>query len=236
MASISLPQGIKVQKSEEFIVALAIFDLDNTLIAGDSDHAWGDFLVSKGVVDADTYKTANDQFYQDYLAGELDIHKYLQFALTPLIREPVTSLLNLRQEFMQQVVVPMILEKGKILLANHRQAGDLCLIITATNRFVTEPIAEHLAVDDLIATEPEIVDGRYTGRIAGTPSYQQGKVVRLNSWLEGKHFKLADTWFYSDSHNDIPLLKSVGHPVAVDADSTLSDYAKRYNWKQISLR
>lgn len=217
-------------------MALAIFDLDNTLIAGDSDHAWGEFLISKGVVDSATYKSANDQFYQDYIAGHLDIRKYLRFALAPLANEPITKFYKLREEFLQKIVTPMILDKGKTLLAEHRQAGDYCLIITATNRFVTEPIAEKLGVDDLIATDPEIVNGRYTGEISGIPSYQEGKVSRLKEWLQRKEFDMAGAWFYSDSHNDLPLLSWVGNPVAVDADQKLGEHAKRHQWKQISLR
>lgn len=217
-------------------MALAIFDLDNTLIAGDSDHAWGDFLVQKGVVNAETYKKTNDQFYQDYVEGNLDIYKYLRFALEPLAREPLAKLLIWRKEFIDKVITPIILNKGRALLAEHRKAGDYCLIITATNRFVTEPIAEDLGVDDLIATEPEMVENRYTGNLTGTPSYQHGKVVRLRSWLKGKQFDLQEAWFYSDSHNDIPLLEIVGKPVAVDPDEKLTRHATRLNWKQISLR
>jgi HAD superfamily hydrolase (TIGR01490 family) len=217
-------------------VVLAIFDLDNTLIAGDSDHAWGDFLITKGVVDPLAYKKTNDQFYQDYVDGILDIHKYLRFALEPLTREPLEKLTAWRDEFMHKIISPMLLSKGKDLLAWHRQAGHHCLIVTATNSFVTDPIARELGVDDLIATEPEIIDGRYTGEIAGTPSYQEGKVIRINDWLRNKPFRLADAWFYSDSHNDIPLLQRVGHPVAVDADDKLSEHATRHHWQQISLR
>ena len=217
-------------------MALAIFDLDNTLIAGDSDHAWGEFLVTKGSVDPVSYKTTNDQFYQDYLAGNLDIIKYMSFALEPLSREPMIQLYEWRQEFIDQVVAPMILKKGEDLMTRHKKQGDYCLIITATNRFVTEPIATKLGVDDLIATDPEIVNNRYTGKITGIPSYKEGKVLRLDDWLSKKPFSLADAWFYSDSHNDIPLLEKVGHPVAVDADTELSAYAKHKRWNQLSLR
>jgi len=217
-------------------LALAIFDLDNTLIAGDSDHAWGDFLISKNVVDPDIYKRTNDQFYQDYVNGELDIHRYLRFALEPLTKEPLPTLLNWRQQFMEQVVLPMILPAGRQLLSRHRQAGDFCLIITATNRFVTEPIAEELGVDDLIATEPEFVDGHYTGHVVGTPSYQSGKVERLNCWLNDRPYDLESACFYSDSHNDIPLLEKVGNPIVVDPDSILAEHAERQQWQTMSLR
>lgn len=217
-------------------MTLAIFDLDNTLIAGDSDHAWGDFLISKGAVDPIIYKSTNDQFYEDYVAGKLDIHKYLRFALAPLTEHALTTLYSWRKEFMEHIISPIILEKGRALLTRHRRAGDYCLIITATNRFVTEPIAEALGVDDLIATDPEMIDGCYTGQITGTPSYHEGKVIRLREWLQNKQFDFADSWFYSDSHNDIPLLEKVGKPVAVDADIKLAELAKQRHWPQISLR
>jgi len=217
-------------------LALAIFDLDNTLIAGDSDHAWGEFLISKGAVDPVYYKQTNDKFYQDYVNGVLDMQKYLQFALEPLAREPLPQLLQWRKEFSGQIVAPIILKKGRQLLAQHRDLGDHCLIITATNRFIAAPIADLLGVDDLIATEPEFIDGRYTGNLSGIPSYQKGKVDRLNMWLADKTFDLTQAWFYSDSHNDLPLLERVGNPVAVDPDEILARHAMQRGWNTISLR
>ncbi len=217
-------------------MALAIFDLDNTLIAGDSDHAWGDYLIRLGAVDAGEYKQTNDQFYQDYLAGDLDILSYLEFALKPLTQHSLEQLQQWRRDFVEEVVEPLILEKGKQLIQEHRDKGDYCLIITATNRFVTEPIAALLDVDDMIATEPEILDGRYTGNVEGTPSYQEGKITRLQGWLEDKHFSIPEAYFYSDSHNDIPLLELVGKPVAVDADPVLAEHARQRGWQIISLR
>ncbi|MEH6470679.1 MAG: HAD family hydrolase [Halopseudomonas sp.] len=217
-------------------MALAIFDLDNTLLGGDSDHAWGEFLVEQGLVEPDRYQQANDGFYQDYLRGELDIYAYQAFALEPLTHFEPEQLSQLHQQFMQLKIVPMMLDKATELLQQHRQAGDFILIITATNRFVTGPIAEHLGVDDILATEPELIDGRYTGQLIGTPCYQEGKVVRLNQWLEERDHDLSGSYFYSDSRNDIPLLELVDHPIAVDADEALTQHAKAKGWSLISLR
>lgn len=217
-------------------MTLAIFDLDNTLINGDSDHAWGDFLVAEGIVDAREYEAANNQFYQDYLNGDLDILRYLSFALEPLARHEPDVLLGLRQRFVEERVRPMLLEKASRLLESHRRQGHYLLIITATNRFVTQPIAELLGVDDIIATEPEVRDGRYTGRVAGTPSFQDGKVTRLTDWLKTQGRRADDAWFYSDSHNDVPLLEQVSHPVAVDPDPKLAALAETRDWPIISLR
>ncbi len=217
-------------------MALAIFDLDNTLIAGDSDHAWGEFLVDQGLVDRDRYKQANDNFYQDYLRGTLDIFAYQAFALEPLTRFTPEQLTQLHQQFMQRKITPILLSKASALLERHRQAGDFLLIITATNRFVTGPIAELLGVDAILATEPEVIEGRYTGKLVGTPCYQEGKVTRLNQWLKERDHDLQGSYFYSDSRNDIPLLQLVDHPVAVDADPVLTEYAKTQGWSLISLR
>ncbi len=217
-------------------MTLALFDLDNTLLAGDSDHAWGEYLVEEGLVDAEEYRKANDRFYQDYLNGELDIFHYLSFALKPLASHPMDELLDWRERFLAQKIRPMLQPKADELLQRHRQQGHTLMIITATNRFVTEPIAELLGVEHLIATEPEMVNGRFTGSVAGTPSFQEGKVTRLNDWLEAHNGTLEGAWFYSDSHNDLPLLKRVAHPVAVDPDPTLEDAARQAGWPIISLR
>lgn len=217
-------------------MSLAIFDLDNTLIAGDSDHAWGEFLVEQGIVDAQVYKDANDRFYQDYLAGTLDILEYLAFSLAPLAEHELEQLQQWHQQFMQEKIEPILLDKAFEKLAWHKEQGHFILIITATNRFVTEPIAERLDVHELIAIEPEVIDGRYTGKVAGIPSFKEGKVTRLNKWLEDKDYDLADTWFYSDSHNDLPLLNLVGKPIAVDPDQQLKDTAEQNGWPVVSFR
>ena len=217
-------------------MTLAIFDLDNTLIAGDSDHAWGQFLADKGIVDAEEYQKANDQFYQDYLDGKLDMTRYLEFSLAPLAAHPMKNLLQWREQFITERIKPLMLDKAQALVSAHKDQGHFILIITATNRFVTEPIAEHLGVDHLIATDPEIINNKYTGAISGVPSFKEGKVTRLNSWLKEQGYNLDGSYFYSDSHNDIPLLDIVEKPIAVDPDPTLESHAKENNWKIMSLR
>ena len=217
-------------------MTLALFDLDNTLLAGDSDHAWGEFLVEEGIVDAEEYRRANDRFYQEYLNGELDIMRYLSFALQPLARYDMNELLLWREQFINAKVKPMMLSKAQKLLNDHRQQGHTLMIITATNRFVTEPVAELLGVEHLIATDPELVNGRFTGAVAGTPSFQNGKVERLEDWLQSTGETLEDAWFYSDSHNDLPLLRKVDNPVAVDPDPTLEQAARENGWTVMSLR
>ncbi len=217
-------------------MSLAIFDLDNTLLSIDSDHAWGEFLLEQGAVDPVSYREANDRFLRDYENGTLDMAAFLEVALRPLAENTPEQLAAWHQQFMASKIEPHILPKGEELLARHRSRGDALLIITATNRFITGPIAERLGVDDLIAVEPEVVDGRYTGKVSGVPSYREGKVVRLEAWLEDKEVGLEDAWFYSDSHNDLPLLEKVEHPVAVDPDETLRAEAERRGWRIISLR
>ncbi|AOS95951.1 Phosphoserine phosphatase [Microbulbifer aggregans] len=216
---------------------LAIFDLDNTLIGGDSDHAWGEFLVQHEHVDGERYRSANDRFYQDYQRGELDIFAYLEFALEPLAQLSRGQLNNLHREFMQEVVSEIWLPRAEELISRHRRQGHHIMIITATNRFVVEPIAERLGVDSLLATEPEEVEGRFTGKVVGHPCYQGGKVVRLHQWLEqNPGFAGDEKWFYSDSINDLPLLQEVDHPVAVDPCPRLQAEAEKRGWPIISLR
>lgn len=217
-------------------MTLALFDLDNTLLGGDSDHAWGMFLVAKGLVDADYYSAANDRFYAEYQAGTLDINAYLSFALAPLTRFCQAELTALHQEFMAQFIEPLILPKALALLDNHRQQGHRLVIITATNRFITGPIAKRLGVADLLATEAEVIDGRYTGSICGVPCFQGGKVVRLQQWLDEQGEDLAGSYFYSDSINDVPLLEVVTHPVAVDPDARLRAWAEERGCGVLSLR
>ncbi|MCP3906605.1 MAG: HAD family hydrolase [Oceanicoccus sp.] len=217
-------------------MTLAIFDLDNTLLGGDSDHAWGQFLVDQGIVDADAYQKANDYFFEQYQQGAMNVFEFLEFALKPLSQHPKAQLDAWHQLFMKQVVAPMRLTKADALLKKHRDQGDFLLIITATNRFVTEPIAESMGVDHILATEPEFIDGAYTGRVAGTPCFQAGKVERLNEWLAETGHSLEGSYFYSDSRNDLPLLEIVDYPVAVDADEALTQYAESQGWPVISLR
>lgn len=215
---------------------LAIFDLDNTLIAGDSDHLWGEYLVSHNLVDKDYFKNENDRFLAEYIQGSLDIMEFLRFQLSPLKDHSLSELFIWRKEFLESHIKPVMLDSAKELLRIHREQGHYLLIITATNRFITEPISKLLGVDDLIATEAEIISGQYTGKVAGIPSYSTGKVDRLNDWLEKNNMNLDGSYFYSDSHNDLPLLKKVTTPVAVDPDEKLKKYAKDHHWKIISLR
>jgi HAD superfamily hydrolase (TIGR01490 family) len=217
-------------------VRLAIFDLDNTLLAGDSDHSWGQFLVAKKLVDAETYARENDRFYQQYKAATLDIQEYLGFSLAPLTRYSMEELATLHNEFMRDYIEPMMLPKALSLLQQHRMQGDYLLIITATNSFVTHPIAKRLKVDDILASDAEVINNRYTGKGTGTACFQKGKVVRLQKWLKEKNFTLDDAYFYSDSINDLPLLEQVPNPIAVDPDERLQNIANERGWKIISLR
>ncbi|CAN7183592.1 HAD-IB family hydrolase [Aquipseudomonas alcaligenes] len=215
---------------------LALFDLDNTLLGGDSDHAWGDYLCERGILDGDAYKSRNDEFYQDYLAGRLNITDYLNFSLEILGRTEMAQLEQWHREFMRDCVEPIILAKGEALLAEHRAAGDKLVIITATNRFVTGPIASRLGVETLLATECEMQNGRYTGRTTDVPCFRDGKVTRLERWLAETGLSLEGASFYSDSLNDLPLLERVTRPVAVDPDPKLRAEAERRGWPVISLR
>ena len=215
---------------------LAIFDLDNTLLNGDSDHAWGEFLCRKGVVDAEEYRKANDYFYEQYKSGSMNIFEFLEFALRPLAANSNETLAEWHAEFMRDVIQPMMLPKAAALLQKHRDAGEHLMIITATNRFVTGPIAEQLGVDTIIATDPEMLDGNYTGKVAGTPCFQSGKVERLNTWLAENGTTLEGSSFYSDSINDLPLLEKVDYPVAVNPDERLTAEANRRGWPILDLR
>ena len=216
---------------------LAIFDLDNTLIGGDSDYEWGQFMVRKGVVDADHYAKQNDAFYEDYKAGTLDILAYQRFALAPLVGQSLETLAQWHNEFMQTSIVPIDLPKARALIESHRLQGHRLLVITATNRFITEPIVHWLGIDELIATEPERDElGHILGDVVGIPSFQEGKIQRLEYWLSEQNTPVSEMWFYSDSRNDLPLLQMVNHPVAVDPDDVLRDYAQAQGWSIMSLR
>ncbi|MEX1066211.1 MAG: HAD family phosphatase [Aquisalimonadaceae bacterium] len=215
---------------------LAIFDLDNTLLAGDSDFLWGRFLVDHGFVDAASYDAANRRFYEQYNNGELDINEFLRFSLQPLTLHPAEVLHGWRQAFVDDCIRPLVLPAARELVNAHAGQGHTTVIISATNRFVTEPIAALFGVDALLSTTPEFVDGRYTGRVIDTPTFREGKVTALENWLRDQDGDLSEQWFYSDSHNDLPLLQQVTHPVAVDPDETLREEARRAGWPIISLR
>jgi HAD superfamily hydrolase (TIGR01490 family) len=213
-----------------------LFDLDNTLLAGDSDFEWAQFLIECGVLDREVYEARNQSFYDQYKAGTLDILKFLDFQLKPLSRHPRAQLAAWHREFMERKIRPLIRRKARALVERHHK--DLCVVITATNSFVTAPIARELGIADLIATEPEQRDGEFTGAVRGIPCFREGKVVRLEAWLAERGGSLAacsESWFYSDSLNDLPLLERVSHPVAVDPDETLRAHAERSGWPIISL-
>ena len=218
-------------------MSLAIFDLDNTLLRGDSDHAWGEFLVEQGAVDRERFARENDRYYAAYLAGTLDIYEFLeQHQLRPLAEHDRATLERWRTEFLRAKIAPLITPAAHALVEQHRARGDTLLIITATNSFITTPIAAAFGIPHLIATEPEEVNGQFTGKVAGVPSYREGKVERLSEWLADRHESLDGSWFYSDSHNDLPLLNLVEHPVAVNADEILADYARTRGWTMIELQ
>ena len=217
-------------------MALVLFDLDNTLLADDSDFLWGCFLVEKGLVDKTTYDDANQKFYDDYKKGTLDIFEFLAFSLKPLTQYSAEKLTELHEEFMQKHITPAMTKKGIAQIQQHRDQGDYTVIITATNRFVTGPIAKAFKVDDLIATDPEIIDGSYTGKVAGTPCFQEGKITRLKQWLENTSHDLENSTFYSDSHNDLSLLEIVTTPIAVDPDEQLKTTALDRGWEIRSFR
>lgn len=215
---------------------LAIFDLDNTLIAGDSDHAWGEFLVNKNLVDSQWYKAQNDKFYADYCAGQLNIIAYSEFVFSFLAQHDTAYLQQLHQQFMSEVIRPIMLPKAQALIAEHSAAGDELLIITATNRFITQAIGEAFGIPQLLATEPEKVDGRYTGKVLGVPCYKEGKITCYQAWLAQQNKRFDKVTFYSDSHNDLPLLSIVDVPVVVDADAKLLAHAQEKGWQILSLR
>jgi len=217
-------------------VSLAIFDLDNTLLADDSDFLWGQFLVSQGMVDSTFYELANQRFYEDYKLGTLDINEFLAFALKPLAEININHLFRLRAQFIEKIIKPILLTPAKTLIAHHKSKGDTLIVITATNKFVTEPIVNLYGIDNLLATVPENKQGRFTGQVSGIPCFQDGKVKLLNEWLKTTEINLTDSWFYSDSHNDLPLLNIVDNPVAVDPDDKLRSIAEKQKWPVISLR
>ena len=218
---------------------LALFDLDNTLLAGDSDYEWGQFLVDRGVLERETYEAQNRAYFDQYVAGTLDIHEYLGFALRPLAQHSPGDLARWHADFMRSRILPMVGDAARALVRRHLDNGDLCAVITATNSFVTAPIAREFGVSHLIATEPESREGRFTGRVAGTPCFREGKVRRLDEWLSAQGRALGEfreSAFYSDSHNDLALLERVTRPVAVDPDEALAAEAARRGSASISLR
>lgn len=215
---------------------LAIFDLDNTLLGGDSDYLWGQYLIECGALSRDLHAQKNREFMQAYEAGQLDIDAYLAFALGPLAQNDAATLAQWRADFMDKHIEPIVLPAAKALVEGHRAQGHGLMIITATNRFVTEPIAELFNIPILLATEPEVRDGHYTGRHTGTPTFREGKISALQDWLDAEGKLVEAIHFYSDSQNDLPLLEHVDHPVAVDPDPALEAEARHRGWPIYTLR
>jgi HAD superfamily hydrolase (TIGR01490 family) len=218
---------------------LALFDLDHTILPIDSDHEWGNFLAATGAIDAAAFKKSNDEWYAQYQAGTLDPVKYLEFALSTLARFPRSQLDQWHIRFMQQVVEPALLPAARALVQKHLDAGDLVAIVTATNAFVTGPIAKAFNVEHLIAARPEMLpDGSLTGKLLGTPTYAEGKVTHTNAWLERMGKTLADferSYFYSDSQNDIPLMSLVTDPVATNPNAKLKAHALAHGWPILTI-
>ncbi|MCM8593980.1 HAD family phosphatase [Accumulibacter sp.] len=218
---------------------LALFDLDNTLIGGDSDFEWAQFLIGKGILERELYEARNVEFYEQYKAGTLDIDAFLDFQLQPLARHPRAQLEAWQREFLARHIRPLVSEQARALVRSHLDAGALCAVVTATNSFVTGPIVGEFGVAHLIATIPAQEMGQFTGRPRGIPSFREGKVVRVDAWLESLGLwwgSFERSWFYSDSLNDLPLLSRVSHPVAVDPDPTLRAHAEAAGWRILSLR
>lgn len=215
-------------------MALAIFDLDKTLIGGDSDFLWGQFLVEIGAVDDCTYQQQNQIFFDEYNAGKLDIYKYLEFCLQVLARHPMQTLNAWRDEFIQQKIAKIYLPKAQHVVDWHKNNNDTLLVITATNQFVVEPIIKMYGIDDFLATNLEIVNGKYTGKVSGTPCFQQGKITNLQNWLKYSNVSMTNSYFYSDSINDLPLLQLVDNPIVVNASDELLAIANNKQWKILS--
>ena len=217
-------------------MSLAIFDLDNTLIGGDSDFLWGEFIGEEGIVDANAYRKKNEYFYQQYDLGTLDIYAWLEFCLEPLTRYSMTELQELHHRFMIQKIKPIMLDKAQNCINQHKERGDTVLVLTASNSFVTAPIVKKYGINQLLATEPEIKAGRYTGGVSGMPCFQAGKIDKLMPWLQKNEETLTGSTFYSDSHNDLPLLELVDNPVAVNADKILTKIAQKKGWDILNWR
>lgn len=220
---------------------LALFDLDNTLLAGDSDFEWAQFLISRGVVDREVQEARNIEFYEHYKAGTLDIDAFLAFQLAPLARHGRAELDVWHAEYMARHIRPIVTGPARALVRRHLEAGDLCAIVTATNSFVTGPIAREFGIPYLIGTIPavDVASGAFSGTPTGVPSFQAGKITRVEAWLESQGLwwgSFADSYFYSDSHNDLPLLQKVSRPVAVDPDDKLRAHAAEQGWPVLSLR
>tara|TARA_Y200000002_G_C22649507_1_gene650716 strand:+ start:121 stop:777 length:657 start_codon:yes stop_codon:yes gene_type:complete len=216
---------------------IALFDLDNTLIDGDSDYEWGNFLVENNFVDPDYYKRKNEAFFEQYREGTLCPKEFAKFSYEPLTKYDFKFLLNIRERFFKEKIKPIILSKAEDLVNLHRKNNDIIIIVTATNSFISKLSADYFKIENLLATEPEFKDGKFTGELSGEPCFKEGKVNKVKNWLEeNKHINFDDIYFYTDSHNDIKLLEFCTKPIAVDPDNILKDVSEKNNWKIISLR
>ena len=221
---------------------LALFDLDHTLLPIDSDHEWGRFLVKIGVVDADYYATENERFYADYKAGRLDIDAFLAFALKPLSEHSRAQLNEWHAQFMHEVINPNLRSSAFDIVKKHQDQNDICCVVTATNSFVTRPIVQAFGIQHLIATEPEVLGdpatGNFSGKVAGTPNFREGKVIRVESWLSAEKLSwssLEKSYFYSDSINDLPLMEKVTQPIPTNPDQSLRAKAMEKGWSILEL-
>ena len=218
-------------------MSLAMFDLDNTLIGGDSDYLWGEFLCEKGIIeDTASFQKMNEYFYQQYEVGKLDIYAWAEFSFKVLTEYSIDELNDLRQNFIQQKIEPIFLDNAQTCINQHKENGDTVLVITASNTFITAPIAEMYGINHLLATEPEFKDGRFTGKVSGIPCFQSGKIDNLMPWIEKHNKNLKGSYFYSDSHNDLPLLELVDNPVAINGDPRLTRTAKKNGWPNLDWR
>lgn len=215
---------------------LALFDLDETLIAGDSDRLWGRFLGERGY--GPDFVADQERCYRHYREGTLVVEEFLRLQLRPLSEHPLERLHRWRSEFLEDTIRPLLLARARELVAAHDRRGHVTAVVTATNRFISEPIARWFNVEYLLATEPEMRNERYTGEVVGVPCYAEGKSVRVRQWLaaDGVDAELSESWYYSDSLNDLPLLSEVGHPVAVDPEPRLRAEAQSRGWPIVSLR
>jgi len=218
-------------------MSLAMFDLDNTLIGGDSDYLWGEFLCEKGIIeDTASFQKMNEYFYQQYEVGKLDIYAWAEFSFKVLTEYSIDELNDFRQNFIHQKIEPIFLDKAQSCINQHKENGDTVLVITASNTFITAPIAEMYGINHLLATEPEFKDGRFTGKVSGVPCFQSGKIDNLMPWIEKHNKNLKGSYFYSDSHNDLPLLELVDNPVAINGDPRLTSTANKNGWPNLDWR
>jgi len=218
-------------------MSLAIFDLDNTLIGGDSDYLWGEFLCDEGIItDRESFQKMNDYFYQQYEIGELDIYAWAEFSFKVLTEHSLDELNELRQQFVDTKIKPIFLEKAQSCINHHKVKGDTVLVITASNTFITKPIVEMYGIEHLLATKPEFKSGRFTGKVSGIPCFQSGKIDNLMPWLEQNNESLFGSYFYSDSHNDLPLLELVDNPIVVNSDKFLTSTANENGWQVFDWR